>query len=94
MPTSFLNASDSGAPRRTSVQSIREAPSKPLEISSKESVSPLAARFPRRWLALTHAIERHCFADELSQRALIDFVAFVDVYSPPDFSIKTGIEQT
>src|SRR5437588_4207106 len=61
-------------------------------------VGPLAARSPglRLGLRLVLAleIERHCGADEILQRRLIDLVAFVDVDGAPDIPLEAGVEQT
>lgn len=45
-------------------------------------------------LRIAFALEVKCygFADQLFQRRFIDLVAFVDVDSAPDISLKAGIE--
>jgi hypothetical protein len=53
---------------------------------------PLAARCPGFRLALALEIKRHCSADEILQRRLIDLVAFVDVDSAPDVPVEAGVE--
>jgi hypothetical protein len=55
-------------------------------------VDPLAARSLRLWLALALEIERHCSTDEIFQRRLIDFVAFVDVDGAPHIPVEAGVE--
>ena len=43
-------------------------------------------------LALALEIERHCRADEILQRRLINLVAFVDVDGAPDIPLEAGVE--
>jgi hypothetical protein len=60
------------------------------------TLATLAARSP--WLRLGRPfapaleIERHCSADEILKRRLIDLVAFVDVDGAPDIPVKAGVE--
>src|SRR5215208_1858107 len=55
-------------------------------------VGPLAARTAGLRLALALEVERHCSADEILQRRLIDLVAFVDVDGAPRIPFEAGVE--
>jgi len=55
-------------------------------------VGVLAARSAGFRLALALEIKRHCGADEMLQRRLIDLVAFVDVDGAPDIPVEAGVE--
>ena len=55
---------------------------------------PLAGGSPWLRLVLALEIERHCGADEIFQRRLIDLVALVNVDGAPDISFEAGIEDT
>lgn len=59
-------------------------------------LGPLAARYrglpPGLRIAFALEIERHCSANEILQRHLIDLVPFMDVDGTPDIPVEAGIE--
>ena len=49
--------------------------------------------FPRgRFARVPQEIKRHCSADEILQRRLVDLVALLDVDGTPDIPVEAGVE--